>query len=149
MTEDEKYMLLAIKQAEKAKERGEVPIGAIIVRDNKVIARAYNTRVKDKIAVSHAEIKAITKACKKVGDWRLSDCTMFVTLEPCVMCAGAILNARIKKVVFGAYEKKSGAVVSTLNVLSYGGLNWQAEYVGGVLEERCSTLLTDFFKNKR
>lgn len=149
LTDDEKYMSLALKEAVKAEKKGEVPIGCVIVSSGKVIARAFNTRATDKIAVNHAEIKAIVKACKKTGDWRLSDATLYVTLEPCAMCAGAVLNARIKRVVFGAYEKKGGAVVSKLEVLKNGGLNWQTEYTGGVLEAECSEMLTEFFKKRR
>ncbi|MGN0818841.1 MAG: tRNA adenosine(34) deaminase TadA [Christensenellaceae bacterium] len=149
MTKDEKYMSLALKEAVKAEKRGEVPVGCVIVKDDKVVARAFNTRATDKIAVNHAEIKAIIKACKKEGDWRLSGATLYVTLEPCAMCAGAILNARISRVVFGAYEKKGGAVVSNLQVLANGGLNWRTEYTGGVLEAECSGMLTEFFKKRR
>ena len=149
MKTPEFYMKKAIKQAYKAGEQGEVPIGAVIVFDGKVIASAYNKRNSLKDATSHAEVLAIKKACKKVGDWRLDGAEMYVTLEPCPMCAGAIINARIKKVYFGAYERKSGAVMSNYRILYSGSLNHKAEAQGGVLEEECSSLLKKFFREKR
>ena len=149
MKTPEFYMKKAIKQAYKAGEQGEVPIGAVIVLDGKVIASAYNKRNTSKDATSHAEVLAIKKACKKVGDWRLDGAEMYVTLEPCPMCAGAIINARLKKVYFGAYERKSGAVMSNYRILFSGSLNHKAEAEGGVLEEECSSLLKKFFKEKR
>ncbi len=143
------YMKKAIKQAYKADEMGEVPIGAIIVLGDKIIASAFNKRNSSRDATSHAEILAIKKACKKMEDWRLDGAEMYVTLEPCPMCAGAIVNARIKKVYFGAYERKSGAVMSNYQILFGGGLNHKVEAQGGLLEEECSSLLKKFFKEKR
>ena len=149
MRENEKYMRLALNQAKKAFDAGEVPIGAVIVYNGKVLARAYNKRNTTKMATAHAEILAIEKACKKLGDWRLDGAEMYVTLEPCPMCAGAIANARIKKVYFGAYERKSGAVFSNFRILFSSGLNHEVEAEGGVLNEECSNLLKIFFENKR
>lgn len=144
-----KFMKTAYKLALKAYEIGEVPIGAVIVKDGKVIAKAYNKRNFKKLATAHAEILAIEKACKKLGDWRLDGCEMYVTLEPCPMCAGAIVNSRIKKLYFGAYERKSGSVFSNYQILFKGGLNHTVEAEGGILEEDCSSLLKNFFKSKR
>ena len=149
MKDSEKFMKKALKQAIKAYDLGEVPIGAVIVKDGAIIASAYNKRNASNCATKHAEIIAIEKACKKVGDWRLDGAEMYVTLEPCPMCAGAIVNARIKKVYFGAYERKSGAVLSNHQLLFHGGLNHKAEAEGGVLENECSTLLKKFFESKR
>ena len=149
ISEKEKFMSLALKQAEIAKRNGEVPIGAVIVKNGEVISKGYNKRNKAKLATAHAEITAIEKACKKLGDWRLDGCEMYVTLEPCPMCAGAILNARITKVYFGAYEIKSGAVLSNHKLLFSGALNHKSEVEGGVLIEKCSAVLKDFFKSKR
>jgi tRNA(adenine34) deaminase len=149
MTEDEKYMKLAIKQAMKAKELGEVPIGCIIVYEGKIIGRGYNRRNTDKNTLSHAEITAINKASKKIGDWRLEDCTLYVTLEPCQMCAGAIVQARIPKVVIGCDNPKAGCAGSILNILNHPSFNHQVETVKGVLEEECSKMLKDFFTDLR
>lgn len=149
MNTKEFYMKKAIKQAYKAEDKGEVPIGAIIVKDGKVISSAYNKRNFSCDATAHAEVLAIKKACKKIGDWRLDGAEMYVTLEPCPMCAGAIVNARIKKVYFGAYERKSGAVMSNYRILFSGCLNHKAEAEGGILEEECSALLKKFFSEKR
>ncbi len=146
---DIKFMKIALKEAEKAYEKGEVPIGAVIVLDGKVIAKAQNKRNTSKNATHHAEILAINKACKKLNDWRLENAEMYVTLEPCPMCAGAISNARIKKVYFGAYERKSGAVLSNFRILFSSGLNHTVEVKGGILEEDCSKILKNFFKSKR
>ena len=145
----EKYMKMALRQAKKAGELGEVPIGAVIVKDGVVISRAYNKRNTSNQATHHAEILAIEKACKKLGDWRLDGAEMYVTLEPCPMCAGAIVNARIKTLYFGAFERKSGAVFSNFHVLYKGVLNHKTEALGGVLEEECSNILKEFFKGKR
>ena len=144
-----KFMKMAYKLALKAYDIGEVPIGAVIVKDGKVIAKAYNKRNFKRLATAHAEILAIEKACKKLNDWRLDDCEMYVTLEPCPMCAGAIVNSRIKKLYFGAYERKSGSVFSNYQILFKGGLNHTVEAEGGILEEDCSSLLKNFFKSKR
>ena len=145
----EHFMSLALKEAQKALKIDEVPIGAVIVKDGKVIAKAHNLRESKHIATYHAELIAIEKACKKLNSWRLDDCELYVTLEPCIMCAGAIINARINKVYFGAYEPKGGACESKFSLLSSGVLNWQTEYEGGILKQRCSQILTDFFRLKR
>lgn len=147
MADDIKYMALAINEAKKAQKRDEVPVGAIIVRDGEIIAKAYNTREHGKNALHHAEIKAIDKACKRLGGWRLVGCTMYVTLEPCPMCAGAIVNARIERVVYGAHDHKAGAFGTMINLTDYPLFKPQIE--GGVLETECAQLLTAFFKAKR
>ena len=147
MVDDLKYMALAINEAKKAQRRDEVPVGAVIVRAGEVIAKAYNTREYGKNALYHAEIKAIDKACKKLGGWRLIGCTMYVTLEPCPMCAGAIVNARIERVVYGAPDHKAGAFGTMINLTDYPLYKPQIE--GGVMKEECAGLLTDFFKTKR
>lgn len=139
----------AIKMAKKAKDLDEVPIGAVIVQNGKIIARACNLMEKKKSATAHAEILAIEKACKKVGDWRLNGCELYVTIEPCAMCAGAIVNARIDKVFFGAYETKSGCAQSKFPVLTQSGLNHVTEFVGGIEEKTCSDLIKNYFKEKR
>lgn len=144
-----KYMQAAVKQAKKAFEKDEVPIGAVIVKDGKIIARAYNRTESKNDATAHAEIVCIRKACKKVGDWRLNGAEMYVTLEPCAMCAGAIVNARISAVYFGAYEKKSGCAVSKYPVLSDSGLNHSVTFTGGVEEDVCAELIKEYFKGKR
>lgn len=150
MTKDEKYMGLAILQARKAWAVGDVPIGCVIVSDeDKVIARAYNQRNKKKSATAHAEIMAIEKACKKTGDWRLSESTMYITLEPCQMCAGAIVQARIPKVVIGTMNPKAGCAGSILNILQEDKFNHQVEIESGVLEEECSQMLSNFFVELR
>ena len=143
------YMKKAITLAKKAIELDEVPIGAVIVCNGKVIASAYNQRETTQMATAHAEILAINKACKKLKSWRLDGAEMYVTLEPCPMCAGAIVNARIKKVYFGAYEQKSGGAISKFNILSEGGLNHVTEFEGGIMEEECSNMLKNYFKAKR
>ena len=145
----EKFMQIAIKEAEKAVAMDEVPIGAIIVLDGKVIAKAHNKTESNQSATAHAEILAIEKACKKLKSWRLDGCELFVTLEPCAMCAGAIVGARIKKVYFGANEPKSGCVESLYPILSNSGLNHTVEFEGGILGEQCSKMLKDYFKFKR
>lgn len=146
---DEKYMRAAIREAKKAYDKEEVPIGAVIVKDGKIIARAHNLRESLKQACAHAEILAIQKACKKFDAWRLEDCDMYVTLEPCPMCAGAIINARIKNLYFGALEPKSGATGSKLNLFSDYKFNHSVNVVSGVLEDECVALLKDFFKMLR
>lgn len=149
MTEDERYMKEAIKQAKKAYALDEVPIGCVIVLDNKIIARGYNRRNTDKNALAHAEISAIKKASKKTGDWRLEDCTMYVTLEPCQMCAGAIVQSRMKKVVIGAMNPKAGCAGSIINILQMKQFNHQAEMENGILEKECADMLSTFFKELR
>lgn len=146
---DEKYMRMALKQAGKAADMGEVPIGCVIVYEGKVIARGYNRRVTDKSTLSHAEILAIKKASKIMGDWRLEGCTMYVTLEPCQMCAGAIIQARMDRVVIGCMNAKAGCAGSVLNILEHEGFNHQADVTRGVLEEECSVILKDFFASLR
>ena len=148
---DEKYMKQAIKQAKKAYAIDEVPIGCIIVRDEdgKVIARGYNRRNTDKNTLSHAELNAIRKASKKLGDWRLEECTLYVTLEPCQMCSGAIVQARIPRVVVGCMNPKAGCAGSILNLLQVEAFNHQAELTTGVLEEECSQMMKSFFKELR
>lgn len=148
-TEDEKFMKEAIKQAKKAEAIGDVPIGCVIVHDGKIIARGYNKRNRDKTVLAHAELLAMKKACKKLGDWRLEDCTMYITLEPCQMCAGAIVQARIDKVVIGSMNPKAGCAGSVLNLLEMDGFNHKVEVERGVLEEECSTMLSGFFKELR
>lgn len=149
MTIQETYMKAAVKQAKKAESLGEVPIGCVIEYEGKIIARGYNRRMIDKTVLAHAEIAAIRKACKKIGDWRLEGCTMYVTLEPCPMCAGAIVQARIPKVVIGCMNPKAGCAGSVLDMLHQPGFNHQVEVETGVLEAECSQMLTDFFKNLR
>lgn len=145
----EKYMKEALKQAKKAYALGEVPIGCVIVYQDKIIGRGYNRRNTDKSTLSHAEITAIKKASKWIGDWRLEDCTLYVTLEPCQMCAGAIIQARISRVVMGSMNPKAGCGGSVLNILEMPRFNHQAVVVRGVLETECSQILTDFFKELR
>lgn len=149
MEEQEKFMREALKQAKKAYKIGEVPIGCVIVQDGKIIARGYNRRNTDKVTLAHAEIAAIKKASKKTGDWRLEDCTMYVTLEPCQMCAGAIVQSRMKKVVIGCMNPKAGCAGSVLNLLQMQAFNHQVELERGVLEEACSEILSRFFKELR
>ena len=149
MTYAEKFMKAALKEAEKAEQREEVPIGCVIVKDGKIFARAHNLRQTKRLATAHAEILAIEKACRKIKDWRLDGYEIFITLEPCAMCAGAIANARISKVYFGAYEKKGGGAVSKFNILSESGLNHVTEWEGGVLEEECSAVIKNFFSSRR
>ncbi len=149
ISEDEKYMKEALKQAKKAYDLGEVPIGCVIVRDGKIIARGYNRRNMDKNTLSHAEISAIRKASKVVGDWRLEGCQMYVTLEPCQMCAGALVQSRIDRVVIGCMSPKSGCAGSVLNLLQMEEFNHQVEIKSGVLEEACAAILTEFFAHLR
>lgn len=149
MTYAEKFMKAALKEAEKAERKEEVPIGCVIVKDGKIFARAHNLRQTKRLATAHAEILAIEKACRKIKDWRLDGYEIFITLEPCAMCAGAIANARISKVYFGAYEKKGGGAVSKFNILSESGLNHVTEWEGGVLEEECSAVIKNFFSSRR
>ncbi len=148
---DQLYMEKALMEAAKAEKHGEVPIGAVIVKGDKIIARGHNTREAKKNALCHAEIIAINKACKKLKSWRLSDCDLYVTLEPCPMCMGAIINSRIKRIVFGAYDRKAGSCGSVINLNDYP-YNHHPQITGGVLEDRCSTILSSFFtalRNKK
>lgn len=149
LSADEKYMYEAIKQARRAARLSEVPIGCVIVYDDKIIARAYNRRNTDKSTLAHAEIIAIKKAAKYIGDWRLEDCTMYVTLEPCPMCAGAIVQARIPRVVMGTMNAKAGCAGSVLNLLQTDGFNHKAEITKGVLADECKKMMQDFFKEVR
>ena len=148
LTEDEKFMEEAIHLALLAAERDEVPVGALAVRDGKIIASAFNTREESRCATHHAEILAIEAACRALGGWRLPGVTLYVTMEPCVMCAGAIINSRIERVVYGAKDHRFGAFGSALDVNSVG-LNHRPEVVGGVLGDRCAEILSSYFKNKR
>ncbi len=149
MTAEEKYMKAAIREAKKAYALDEVPIGCVIVREEKIIARGYNRRNTEGNTLAHAELGAIRKASKKTGDWRLEDCTMYVTLEPCQMCAGAIVQCRMKKVVIGCMNPKAGCAGSVINLLQMPQFNHQTEIVRGVLMEECSELLSFFFKELR
>ncbi len=142
-------MKKALAQARVAYRKNEAPIGVVIVKDGKVIARAHNRRETGKNALYHAEILAINKACKRLGGWRLFECDMYVTLEPCLMCAGAIVQARIRNLYFGAYDPKGGAVGSLIDIPSLEGITQRVNTYGGILEEECSSLLKDFFKNLR
>lgn len=149
MSENERYMRMAIRLAKKAELNGDVPIGCVIVHEDKVIARGYNRRNVDKTTLAHAEIMAIKKASRVIGDWRLEECTMYVTLEPCQMCAGAIVQARIPKVVIGCMNAKAGCAGSIINLLDMKQFNHQVEVERGVLETECSTMMSNFFSNLR
>lgn len=144
-----KYMKEALRQAKKAYALGEVPIGCVIVYEDKIIARGYNRRNTDKNTLAHAEVTAINRASKKLGDWRLEDCTLYVTLEPCQMCAGAIVQSRITNVVMGCMNPKAGCGGSILNILEMPEFNHQVNVLRGVMEEECSQILQDFFKELR
>lgn len=146
---NEKYMREALKEAKKAMKIGEVPIGCVIVYQDKIIGRGYNKRNKKKTTLAHAELIAIDKASKVIGDWRLEDCVMYVTLEPCQMCAGAIVQARMKKVVIGTMNPKAGCAGSILNILQMDEFNHQVEIETGVLEAECTQVLQAFFKELR
>lgn len=149
MTQDEKYMREAIRQAKKAYALGEVPIGCVIVYQDKIIGRGYNRRNTDKNTLAHAEITAINKASRKMKDWRLEGCTLYVTLEPCQMCSGAIVQARITETVIGAMNPKAGCGGSILNILEMPAFNHQVTVRRGILEEECTQLLKTFFKELR
>ena len=144
----EEFMKLAIEQAKIAASLGEVPVGAVVVCENEVIATGFNRRELGRNALYHAELDAIDKACTILGGWRLWQCELYVTLEPCPMCTGAVINARIPKVYFGAYDKKAGSCGSVINLFDYP-YNHKAEITGGILEEECSQLLSEFFKELR
>ncbi len=146
---DTKFMHEAILEARKALEFNEVPIGAIIVKDNEIIARAFNQRETRQTATAHAEILAIETACEKLGSWRLDGCTLYVTLEPCPMCAGATILARVDTVVFGAYDLKGGSFGSSVDLSTVKAFNHHPEIYGGILEDECVALLKDFFLHKR
>lgn len=148
MNEHEKYMKYALGRAKTAAKHGETPVGAVIVKDGRVIAGGRNRRESGKNALLHAELSAINAACKKLSGWRLHECDLYVTLEPCPMCAGAIINARIKNVYFGAYDKKAGSFGSIVNLASLP-YNHKPNVVGGILEKDCSDILSEFFKELR
>ncbi len=149
MDQDEQYMKEAIRQAKKAYALREVPIGCVIVYEGKILARGYNRRNTDKNTLAHAELIAIKRASKKLGDWRLEGCTIYITLEPCQMCAGAIIQARVSKVVIGSMNPKAGCAGSVLNLLQMSAFNHQAELKKGVLEDECSHMLSEFFRELR
>ena len=149
INQDQKFMREAIKLAKKAYQLGEVPIGCVIVFENRIIGRGYNRRKTDKNTLAHAEISAINKASKKMGDWRLEGCTLYVTLEPCQMCAGAIIQSRITEVVMGSMNPKAGCGGSVLNILQMEEFNHQAIVRRGILENECSQILKEFFKDLR
>lgn len=149
LSPDEKYMRAALREAKKAYALGEVPIGCVLVAEDRIIARGYNRRKTDKNTLSHAEMNAIRKASKKTGDWRLEQCTMYVTLEPCQMCAGAIVQARIPKVYIGTMNPKAGCAGSLLNLLQFPSFNHQVDIEIGILQEDCAAILSGFFKEMR
>ena len=149
MEEDIYFMKLAIEEAKKAKEIQEVPIGAVVVVDGEVVSRAHNLRETEQRSIAHAELLAIDDACKKLGTWRLENATLYVTLEPCPMCAGAIVLSRVKRVVYGASDPKGGCAGTLMNLLTEERFNHQSEVVVGVLEEECGALLTNFFRELR
>lgn len=142
------FMKLALEEAKTAARQGEIPVGAVIVKNGEIIAQAHNTREKDKNALGHAEINAINEACKRLSSWRLDDCEIYVTMEPCPMCAGAIINARIPTVVFGCYDLKMGSFDSVVNLASLD-YDFKPEIYGGIMEEECTALVKDFFKSLR
>jgi len=149
MTQDEFYMKEAINEARKAEEKGEVPIGAVLVLDGEIIARAHNLRETEQRSVAHAEMLVIEEACRKLGTWRLERAVLYVTLEPCPMCAGAAVLSRIDKVVFGASDPKGGCAGTLMNLLQEERFNHQAEVVSGVMEKECGRMLSDFFRKLR
>ena len=147
INQDELFMLEALREAELAANEDEVPVGAVIVRNGEILVKAHNTRERDKNALYHAEIKAINQACQILGGWRLVGCTLYVTLEPCPMCAGAIINSRIERVVYGAPDHKAGAFGTMINLTDYP--LFKPQITSGVLQNQCSGILSSFFKNKR
>ncbi|MCY8973963.1 tRNA adenosine(34) deaminase TadA [Bacillus atrophaeus] len=149
MTKDEFYMLEAIKEAKKAEEIGEVPIGAVLVMNDDIVARAHNLRETEQRSIAHAEMLAIDEACRTLGTWRLEGVSLYVTLEPCPMCAGAVVLSRVDRVVFGAFDPKGGCSGTLMNLLQEERFNHQAEVVSGVLEKECGRMLSDFFRNLR
>ena len=149
MKKEIKFMREALKEAKKAELIDEVPIGCVVVRDDKVVARGHNVRETKKTSLGHAEIVAIAKATKKLNKWRLEDCDIYVTLEPCIMCAGAIIQSRFKHVYFGAFDPKGGAFGSSINVLEAKDINHHPEIISGVLQDECSKIISQYFKHKR
>ena len=147
--QDLMFMDLALEEARQAAREGEIPVGAVLVRKGQVVARDHNRREQDRDATAHAELLAIRKACEKLGRWRLTDCTLYVTLEPCPMCAGAIWNARIGRLVYGAWDSAAGACGSQFNLPAHPSLNFRTEVTAGVLEEECRKILQDFLKARR
>lgn len=145
---NKKFMLAALTQAKLAAEKGEVPVGAVIVKNGEIIAKGRNMREEKQNALSHAEIEAINNACKALNSWRLDGCEMYVTLEPCPMCAGAIINSRISTLVFGAYDSRAGSIDSVINLCDYP-YNHKPEIYGGIMEDECLAVLQKFFKNLR
>ena len=146
---DESFMREALRQAQKANEAGEVPVGAVIVREGKIIARAYNQVELLKDATAHAEMLALTQAEAAVGDWRLTECDLYVTKEPCAMCAGALVHTRIRRVIFGCTDPFAGAAGSVMNLLQMPALNHRCDIASGVLQDECATILQDFFRKRR
>ena len=149
MENSERFMREAIKEAKKAELIDEVPIGCVIVKDGKIISRGHNVRESKQSPIGHAEIQAINKAAKKLNSWRLECCDIYITLEPCIMCSGAIIQSRIRNIYFGAYDPKGGALGSSINVLEANNINHHPNVVAGLLQEECSSLLTNYFKSKR
>ncbi|MFS1516846.1 tRNA adenosine(34) deaminase TadA [Bacillus sp. SCS-151] len=149
MNTDEYYMRLALNEAKKAEQINEVPIGAVIVKDNEIIASAFNLREREQRSLAHAELLAIDEACKSIGSWRLENTTLYVTLEPCPMCAGAIVLSRIQRVVYGAKDPKGGCAGTIMNLLDEKRFNHQVEVESGILEKECGSILTTFFNNIR
>ena len=149
MNLDEKYMRIALKEAQKAIIFDEVPVGAIIVKDDKIIARAFNKKETTNDPTSHAEVSAIRKACKKLNSWRLEDATIYVTVEPCSMCAGTLLQCRIGRIVYGAKDPKGGAIESSLKLFEAKNINHHPQILGGVLQQECSSIISNYFKSKR
>ena len=149
LSEDEKFMKKALHQAKRAAAKGEIPIGCVIVSGGRIVSRAFNERLSKKSTLAHAEISAIDKASRKLGDWRLEGCTMYVTLEPCQMCAGALVQSRIDRVVIGTANPKAGCAGSILNLLQMPQFNHQVDITFGVLQDECSSILQDFFKDLR
>lgn len=147
--DDHYFMKKALLQARVAYKKGEVPVGAVVVKDGKIISRGYNLRESTNDPTAHAELLAMKKAAKKLNSWRLSGCTLYVTLEPCPMCTGLIINSRIDKVVFGAYDQKAGCCTTLYHLATDERFNHRAEVLGGVMEEECAKILSDFFKEKR
>lgn len=149
MDNDEKYMLEAIKEAYKAQALDEVPVGCVIVKDNIIIARGHNLREMKNDSTMHAEMVAIRKACTKLSSWRLNGCSIYVTIEPCTMCAGAIMWSRFDRLIYGAKDTKGGAIVSSFHLFDSPNINHHPEIVGGILESECSSIIKNYFKNKR
>ncbi|MGN1400892.1 MAG: tRNA adenosine(34) deaminase TadA [Bacillus sp. (in: firmicutes)] len=147
--EDIRYMKEALEEAKRAREKAEVPIGAVLVREGEIIARAHNLRETEQMAVAHAELMVIEEACRNMGTWRLEDTTLYVTLEPCPMCSGAIILSRVKRVVYGAADPKGGCAGTLMNLLTDERFNHQCEVEAGILEEECGSILSDFFRDLR